>query len=246
MDVQEILTLGDKIDIRLAAQPDSANDGIAARLYKSSLLDFISDSDTEMEIGMPTYNGKMVLFHVGLHIELVFYTSHGLYSCTAIVLDRYKRGNLYIIRVERKTPLKKFQRREFFRIDCYIEMSYYKITEEVANYPKTQMLYHEIMKDYYIAEERPGVAIDISGGGIRFVSDYPIPADSYILVKIQLSNDKVDQVFFLVTRIIESIQSATDKTKFQNRGNFMFKEMKDRESIVRYVFEEERRIRNGR
>lgn len=246
MDIQEILTPGDKIDIQLAAQPDSDETGIAARLYKSSLLDFISDSDTDMEISMPTYNGKMVLFHVGLRVELVFYTKHGLYSCTAVVLDRYRKGNLYMISVQRKSQLKKFQRREFFRIDCYIEMSYYKITEEVAFFPKTQMLYHEIMKDYYIPEERPAVAVDISGGGIRFVSDYPIQADSYVLVKIQLSNDKVDQIFFLVTRIIESVQSATDKSKYQNRGNFLFKEMKDRESIVRYVFEEERRIRNGR
>lgn len=242
MEVQEILTLGDKIDIQLMAQPDSSGDGFAARLYKSSLLDFLSD--TEMEISMPTNNGKMVLFHVGLRIELVFYTTRGLYSCTAIVLDRYRRGNIYMISVERKSPLKKFQRREFYRIDCYNEMSYYKITPDVANYPKTQMLYQEIMKDYYIPEERLAVAIDISGGGIRFLSDAPVEEDTYILVRIQLSNEKVDQIFFLVTKVIESIKSERDPSKYQCRGKFQFKEMKDRESIVRYVFEEERRIRN--
>lgn len=241
MDIQDVLMLGDKIDIQLMAQAEGEATEFSTRVYKSSIMDFLSE--TEMEIGMPTYNGKMVLFHVGLRIDLVFYTSRGMYTCSGIVLDRYRRGNIYMISIDRKTPLKKFQRREFFRIDCYIEMNYYKISKEVANLPKTQMLYQEIMKDYYIPEERPAVAVDISGGGIRFISDYPIDIDSYVLVKIQLSNDKVDQVFFLVTKVIESAPTENDKTKYQNRGKFLFKEMKDRESIVRYVFEEERRFR---
>ena len=242
MGMDEILTPGDKIDIQLVANPETSGSDSSNRLYKSSLLDLLSE--TELEIAMPTYNGKMVLFHVGLRIELVFYTKRGLLSCTAIVLDRYRRGNIYMISVDMKTPLKKFQRREFFRVECFIELSYYKITEEVAQYPKTAMLYQEIMRDEYLAEERPAIALDISGGGIRFSGDYKLEPDSKILVKVQLSNDKVDQIFFLVTNIIDSVPSPNDSTKFISRGNFLFKEMKDREAIVRFVFEEERRIRN--
>ncbi len=241
MKPNEILTLGDKIDIQLMSHAESEEDGVTNRLYKSSLLDFVSD--TEIEIGMPTYNGKMVLFHVGLRVELVFYTSRGLYSCNAIVLDRYRRGNIYMISLDIKSSLKKFQRREFYRVDCYNEMSYYKISDYVASFPKTQMLYQEIMKEEYFLEERAGVAIDISGGGIRFISDSALEPGQFVLVKIQLSNEKVDQIFFLVTKIIDSVPSETDKSKYQTRGSFIFKEMKDREAIVRYVFEEERRVR---
>jgi len=242
MDIQDILTPGDKIDIQLMAEAETAGDGISARLYKSSVMDFISD--TELEIGMPSYNGKMVLFHVGLRVELVFYTKKGLYTCTALVLDRYRRGNLYMISVDVKSGLKKFQRREFYRIDCYLEMEYFKIDREVADLPKTQLLYKEITSDKYRNAEKGAVALDISGGGMRFVTTEKLEANSYVLVKIQLSNDKIDQIFFLVTEIVDSIPTVNDPSKYQNRGKFRFKEMKDRETIVRYVFEEERRIRN--
>jgi hypothetical protein len=42
---------------------------------------------------------------------------------------------------------------------------------------------------------------------------------------------------------VEAIRAQNNFEKFIHRGKFMFKDLKDRETIVRYVFEEERRIR---
>ena len=53
----------------------------------------------------------------------------------------------------------------------------------------------------------------------------------------------VQNKFVLVAQIIDSYGAINDSEKYINRGKFIFKDLKDREKIVRFVFEEERKIR---
>ena len=70
-----------------------------------------------------------------------------------------------------------------------------------------------------------------------------LPVNSYILVMMKLCNEKIDQMFYLVVQAIDSFRSAKNLEKVIVRGRFMFKDLKDRETIVRYIFEEERKMR---
>ena len=67
--------------------------------------------------------------------------------------------------------------------------------------------------------------------------------DSYILAKVPLTIGGNVHVFYLVAQIIESWPAPNDSERYIHRSQFIFKELKDREMIVRYVFEEERRMR---
>ena len=67
--------------------------------------------------------------------------------------------------------------------------------------------------------------------------------DSYIVIKLRLTNEKLDETFFLVCKIISCDRIDDFEGKYSNRAKFMFKDIKDRETIVKYVFEEQRRIR---
>ena len=242
MTFSDLVILGDKIDIHLVSQLSRENSGgIAAKLYKSSVTDIFSQK--EIEISMPMDGPKMVLFQDGLRIDMVFYSKRGLYRCQGLVAARYKKDNLYLLRINQKTELEKFQRREYFRIDCSLEFRIYPITEEVAALTTTPELYRTIQDPEYLLSVTYGKLLDISGGGIRFTDQYGFQVGDYVLTEFRLTNDKVDQTFYLVNQIVASDEKEDEKGVFINRAKFLYKDLKDREKIVRYVFEEERRVR---
>lgn len=231
---KSIIRPGDKIDIRYLHQNND-------KIYKSGVFDVLDED--EIEITIPTDEGKMVLFHNGFEFEFFFYTSKGMYTCEAVVTDRYKRDNFYLLAVELTTPLKKFQRREFYRLECILDFAYYKIPKAVANLETTEELFEAIADPAYIEQKKLARTKDLSGGGCRFLTTEPLETGSMVLAVLRLANDKIDHMFYLVTEII-----ACDKVKqldgrWLARGRFDFKNMKDRDLIIRYVFEEDRMLR---
>jgi c-di-GMP-binding flagellar brake protein YcgR len=192
---------------------------------------------------MPTENGRMVLFQVGLRVRMLFYTKKGLYTCYGTVQGRYKKENFFMLLVLLTSDPVKFQRREFFRVENNIELRYVPVPEEIAYLDTTQALFASLQSGSYIEQEKKAISCDISGGGIRFTAEEQLEKNSFAVVVIRLCNEKLDQTFYLVTQIIDAQQSQNNSGKYIHRGKFLFKDLKDRETIVRYVFEEERRIR---
>lgn len=231
MGISAYITPGDKIDINFLHQ----NNG---KTYKSSLFDFLSEN--EVEIAMPTDEGKMVMFHVGFECQFYFYTSRGLYTCEAVITNRYKKDNFYLLSAKIRTGLKKFQRREFFRLECLLDFAYYKISDEVADLETTEDLFEVIADPAYIEHKKLARTKDLSGGGIRFTTMEELEVGSKILAVIRLSNDKIDHMFYLVTDIIACDAVENMPELWVARGKFDFKNIKDRDLIIRYVFEEDR------
>ena len=178
-----------------------------------------------------------------------FYTAKGIYTCEAVVTDRYKRGDFFLTSVVLKTPLKKFQRREFYRLECLLDFAYYKIPPSVASLETTEELFEVIAKPEYLAEKKLARAKDLSGGGSRFMTTEPLEIGSKILSVMRLLNDKVDGMFYLVTEIIACDPIKGMEGRWVARGQFEYKDQKDRDMVIRYVFEEDRMLRkkeNGR
>lgn len=225
---------GDKIDIVLLHQKND-------KVYKSSFYDFLSP--TEIEIGMPTFGGKMVLFQVGLACQFFFYTQKGIYTCDMVIKERYKKGNLYMLSAKITGPLKKHQRRDYFRVDCSLDFYYYAVPKEVAQLPTTEEIFEVISDLEYMEKVRFAQSKDISGGGIRFMANEDIEVGSYVVSVIQLTNEKVDKTFYLVTEIIACDPIKELREKRMVRARFLYKEDKDREQVIRYVFEEDRCMR---
>lgn len=240
MNYSNIIIPGDKIDIRLLHQLNAEeNGGQKAKVYQSNVCEFLSEQ--ELEILMPIQGSRMVLLQIGAECQLVFYTRRGLYSCIVSVMERYRKDNLYLLKVLLKTEPKRFQRREFFRIDYVADMQLLKITEEVAAYKTTEMLFVESQDIKYIDQTQKAVICDISGGGVRFTCNTQLEAGEFVLLNFRLANDKTDENFYLVSQIV-AVQKD-DADRYGCRAKFIFKDLKDREKIVRFVFEEERRIR---
>ena len=90
MKLSDVITPGDKIDIKMLHEANQEdNGGEIAKIYQSAVSDIFSDQ--ELEISMPTSGGRMVLFQLERECSIVFYTKGGMYNCTAVVKKRYRK-----------------------------------------------------------------------------------------------------------------------------------------------------------
>ncbi len=229
-----VIKPGDKIDIKHLHQNNQIT-------YKSGVFDILEDD--MIEILIPTQDGKMMLFPNGTEFQFYFYSAKSIYSCETVIVDRYKRGNFLLFKVQLTTPIKKFQRREFYRLECLVDFAYYAIPDEIAKLESTEDIIDEISKPEYYTGQRLARTKDLSGGGMRFIGSEPLDIGTKLLVVLPLSNNKVDRRFYLVTEIISSEPVEKMKDRWIYRGRFDYKNKKERDMIVQYVFEEDRMLR---
>lgn len=87
------------------------------------------------------------------------------------------------------------------------------------------------------------VILDISGGGIRFSLSTPLEEGTYFMAQFSLALEECTQQFNIVCKVIKCTQSLDYADRYFARSKFIFDRITEREKIVRFVFEEERRIR---
>ncbi|MEG1946549.1 MAG: flagellar brake domain-containing protein [Lachnospiraceae bacterium] len=240
----KIVKIGDKIDIRILQQVDQEQKtGQAPKIYKSMVQDI--KIDDMMEVSMPTESGKMVLLPTGIRYEFIFYTKNGLYRCIAQVKERYKSNNLFMLLIEPKTSLEKYQRREYYRFECIMDMTYMKLTEAEAQIEDIALLKQMHQKEYPLELPQKAIAVDLSGGGIRFISEKEKEENEYLLINIVLSGENITYALEVAGRVLscKRVESETKIKKYEYRVQFLIKEPKKREMIIKYIFEQERKNR---
>jgi len=70
-----------------------------------------------------------------------------------------------------------------------------------------------------------------------------IKQNQNILLVIRLTNEYSDETFYLPGQVIATEKHPAIEEMYIHRVKFLFRDLRDREKIVRFVFEEERRIR---
>ena len=193
----------------------------------------------------PTKEQKIILLRTDLRYELVFTTENGLIRATGIFTERYKKDNFYLMKFKPQGPLEKYQRREFYRLDCYIPLSYVTLPPEADDLEKMSELRALLQKQ---REEKvpsimgKGTILDISGGGIRFITTKDLKDVSFLLLTFPIQGkDGKEQI-----EVIGKVRGSLPLDKNGNseyRIQILFKDSKAQERIVHYIFEEERRIR---
>lgn len=229
---------GNKIDIQAVTETtDQPEDELEKKkVYQTRVYDILSED--RLEIYMPMEKTKLILLPVDVEYDLHFYTPAGLYQCFARVVDRYKSGETYILLMELTSNLRKHQRREYYRLSCALEMNARALEkEEVQSVEK---------KSPYLVPGLPltrSIIVDISGGGIRFVGDYAYKPESLIYCKYHLMIDGNFKEYTLVAKII-AVRELEDKPGvYEHRAQYINIDSIDREEIIKYIFEEDRKNR---
>lgn len=237
--VSDILRPGNKVEIKAVQKIErQGSTGEVAHVYTSRIQEIHENGD--IDISMPIEEGKYVLLHLGVRFEFVFYAEKNLYRAIGQVKERFKSNNIYMLKVELKTQLAKFQRREYYRFPCVMDMKYYRIAENESKERDTEKLLEHI-QGVPDEQEKRATILDISGGGARFVSEEKFEANQFVLMELELISDNMDKQYHIKGRIVGWKKLEYREPRYETRIEFIMEDNKVREDIIRYIFEEERK-----
>lgn len=233
--IEGIIIPGAKVELvpisRVAPKPDEER-----KSYLSKVVDVLSDD--EIEITMPMEQTKLILLQTNGEYQIIFYTDHGLYQCKCVVLSRYKEGNMFLAKVELLSDLKKFQRREYYRYSCTLPIGCRMLSpEEQASLKKGNLILQEGLHG------PKGITADISGGGVRFVSNQEYPVGEFVVCSFTIPVKGEDTDFELVGKLLSCTPMENRKESNVIRIQFMYISNDQREQIIHFIFEQERQNR---
>ncbi|MCQ2494009.1 MAG: flagellar brake protein [Lachnospiraceae bacterium] len=233
---------GDRVELipvenRTKLNSDGKEENVSYETKVATVID-----DETIELLMPMEQTKLILLPVDGEYNVVFYTNGGLYQCFARVADRYKSGALYLVQFELTSNLRKYQRREYYRFSCALEMCARNLEEEELDaVEKNSKVWLQPGKPI-----RRSVIVDISGGGIRFMSNQKYETGSMIYISYNLIKGTIRKQYELVGRVLSVREIENRPGTFEHRVQYHNIDNVSREEIIQFIFEEERKSRSKR
>lgn len=241
------IKIGDRIE--LLQTKSTFGRKVSDKKYTSQLLDY--DGIRTLKISVPFYEGRVVPLDMGDEYELRFYTAKGMYQCRAKVLRRYMEMKIHVVEMQMITELTKYQRRQFYRLDCRLKFQYRVVTEEERALSDlverneftdaiVQKNFEEKLKamrqEWYEAQ-----MTDISGGGLRFQCTEELERQVHIEVKISLDTGTELRVVCCKAVVIDVVPGVSQGREYIARCQFDEIDKNTQELIVKYIFEEQKR-----
>ncbi|MEG1848636.1 MAG: flagellar brake domain-containing protein [Lachnospiraceae bacterium] len=236
MGLAEYIRPGGKIDIQDLPKGNRTDILEIKKVYISQVSEILSED--RIEITMPMVQTKLILLEVDEKYDLYFYTPKGVYQVYSRVVNRYKKNNLYYLEMELTSKLCKVQRREYYRYGCAMEMRIRTLEpQELKAFEKKERCYIPDLP------EKNAIIVDISGGGIRFVSKQPYELQQLLYCSFTMEIKGAPMEFHLISKVL-AIKKMDEMEDLQEyRVQFYSITKLEREDIIRYIFEEERKNR---
>ena len=233
----DYISPGNRVELKATGKIWMEDDARTKHIYMSKVMDVISDD--RIEILMPFEHGRIVLLPVDAEYSLCFYSTKGLYSCFAKIVDRYRSDNMYILVLDLTSELSKLQRREYYRFSCALELKSRLCTrEELEAFEKNR----KYLVDPEAGELKRSVVVDISGGGLRFVANFRYDEGSTIYCSYNLPGNTVRK-YEMICHVLKVQELENRAGLFEHRIQYIYIDENSREDIIHFIFEEERKIR---
>lgn len=249
--LRDLVNIGDKIEIR---QLNPRGEIMKSSLtYVSQMIDFI-EYDL-ISIATPIKNGTLIVLEKQRDYRLYFYTIKGLFQCDCTMLQTYRENKMVLSLVKLISQPEKIQRRQYYRIECVHEIEYRLITE------KEIRLHDMLTSGKYIHPDEiaelkkslvkientwiHAVITDLSGGGCRFNSEQKLEAGSKIRINLNINLKNNIWKLNLAADVIASEKRIDRIAVYENRIEFTNISQKDRDILIRYIFEMERKLRKS-
>lgn len=211
-------------------------------------------SADEAVIEMPVKAGSVSTLEPGELFQVCFYTVKGLYQCQALVKERFYEDGLPVAVIQFCSDFEKLQRRQYYRMECLLPLTFRALTEEELD----ELLWEksnteELTKEQdteitrqgeeKITRSHDGVALDISGGGIRFNSDFLAESGELLAVRLPFLSPEAVKLQLLFAKVLTVMPVQNRSGVFEYRVQFTYITNAERESVIRYIFLEERKRR---
>lgn len=221
--IRDSISVGNRIEISMKKDYDEI------KTKYISLVEEIYDND-QLLIYRPISYGSLVQFSLGKVYSLLFISDKKMYKYDAEFIKYIDKEDYNFILIKLSSEGEKIQRREFFRFDCVFPFRFEKLSNDLIN------------AETFTADEDnielKGIIKDIGGGGIRFISDELLEQNDKIKCLIDLNSD------FIITfgKVLERQLCDKSNYTYQYRVEFFWLSKTEKEQIIKYIFEEQRKI----
>ena len=223
---------GGEVELKAIDRERNPEENGQRKAHRSRLLKILTES--RVEVAMPIVDGKLILLPVDGEDDMYFYGDNVVYQCNARVTDRYRFNGQYVLVMDLTSNLRNYQRREYYRFSCALEMDSRQLgEEEIAIAAQEELLPALPLKS--------SVIVDISGGGLRFVAYYAYEVNSLILCKYHLQFEGREKEYRLVGKVLAVNELEKEPGVFDHRVQYVNVDPQDREEIIQYIFDEARK-----
>lgn len=213
MDKDNILKVNQKIQVEV-------KNGAYKGKYPSRIEDV---SDLFITIAAPVHQGALVPLNPGMTVTIFITMENSVYSFNSLITEK-KLQPIPMLILSKPENINKIQRRSFFRLKTNLPV----LCRTVPSL--TSPSFDEFGKFF---------CRDISGGGLLLVMEEPPPMDTFLEILLDLP--KFGSVSAIARIVL--IRDAQDKKAKEVATEFVIIEEKDREKIVKFIFDQQREQR---
>lgn len=233
------IEVGSKLDLVSMTMSSQLSD---TKIYKSQILDEIDEQ--HFQVSMPVEGYKVLLLPVGGRYEATIYSGQNIYVCQVRITDRHKVGNQHVMDIVLTSSPKKFQRRAYFRLEYTRDFEFQLPEEEAEKEEAVSGEENKNLEETHTLYDR-GILLDLSGGGCRFVSREKIEPGERLILRIPLELEET-KVLTVTGKTLSSKRVENHGKSYEQRVEFIDIENVQREEIIKFIFQRERKNRKRR
>ena len=196
-----------------------------------SEFEWLVDSKTLM-IAAPIHEGVIYPLRIRTTINVYFIRKAGweyeLYLFKAIISGREMNENIALLRIAVISDIERVQRRQYFRLGCSLPVKF-RVVESM-----NEMVNESI-------QFRKTIADNLSGGGICLLLEDKLDVGKLVECEITTGEKKEVKFFGKVIRYEKS--ELEGKFKYEAGIVYIKINNNDREAVVKYIFNEQRKLR---
>ncbi|MBN2222401.1 MAG: PilZ domain-containing protein [Vallitaleaceae bacterium] len=215
--IHSSVSLGDKVELTKKTK------SMDVETHYSMIYEIVDEH--RILIQAPIESGKIIPLESDALYYICINTQRGLYRGEAELTKRIKEDKLHLLEMQLKSPMTKYQRRQYYRMNCILNFSY---RSYLADEDKDEEVWHH------------GTLLDISGGGIRFSTDEMVENGKTIKCHLNLHMHESFIDIFCDGIVIQCKEVEPGIKNYQTRVHFVEMSIDDREKIIKFIFEEER------
>lgn len=209
--LSDYISPGNRVELKATGKIWMDEDARTRQIYMSKVMDVTSDD--RIEVLMPYEKGRLVLLPVDGEYSLCFYSPKGLFQCFSRIVDRYRSDNMYILVLDLTSELQKLQRREYYRFSCALELKSRLCSRE-------ELEAYEMNRRYLVdpgESLQKSVVVDISGGGLRFVSNFSYEEGNTIYCAYRLPGNANDKEYEMICNVLKVQELENRPGLFEHR-----------------------------
>ncbi|ODA42503.1 flagellar brake protein [Desulfosporosinus sp. BG] len=174
-----------------------------------------------LSVGAPFEHGEVVPLREGTKVKLIFWDEVSAYSFVARIMQRIA-APIHLFVLELPDSILKVQRRNYVRVPALYPITFQTVTKEG------------------LSDSYKGTMLDLSGGGIRFLTEECVENRSILYFQVGLPNGDL-RAPVLVCRAEKLEDSKPQRYCISTEFHEILE--RDRDRVIRCVFDIQRAMR---